>query len=577
MWRTLELEGATRALEFARAEAVAARVLTRATGSPEVFAAAGGVRFAIRGDRVVVDEELGWLDPPTDVANPDPVVQDRLERAARSEFVDRDAAAAARGFDEILAAGLPIGVRLEVLAAAAWQARRADLGERERRFVSEFADLVQQLEPAAFSHAATATAVASMLRLVPPADRTPELLAPVRWLPAATLLPADVEDRARRAVAQRRVGIREARSAWRERAPRRDGGVHGIGDTAAAGRLLWWQPRADGGSDVQWLAPAEFVAAVTEVAGTGTLPAWPFFVEPRLHDDPRAGFGGVPFVAGVEPAEGLAVAQRTWLLPTLTLVLLLAFGLVVVQQLRAGRREAAAVRAQAEFLTTVTHELKTPLASIRLLGEMLAEGRAAGREAEYYRMLASESGRLSMLIENVLDLGRVERGERAYDLRDCDVAEVVHETVTMLEPLAERASSAIEYRGPEPGGGAIVTRIDRSALVQALICVLDNARKYGAGPIVVDLASDAGQPVVITVRDHGAGVPSADRERIFDRFARGSAHAHGATPGVGIGLYLARGIARRLGGDLVCSAPTDGGPGASFTFTLPPGRKEIAA
>jgi signal transduction histidine kinase len=64
-------------------------------------------------------------------------------------------------------------------------------------------------------------------------------------------------------------------------------------------------------------------------------------------------------------------------------------------------------------------------------------------------------------------------------------------------------------------------------------------------------------------------VPDAERERVFERFVRGSAHAHGSTPGVGIGLYLARSIARRLRGDLVCTAPLDGGPGACFTFTLP--------
>lgn len=104
---------------------------------------------------------------------------------------------------------------------------------------------------------------------------------------------------------------------------------------------------------------------------------------PDVVDDPAVTFGGVPHVRGLRPLVTSSLEQRPWLLPAVTFGLLVAFGAAVAVQFRASRREAAAVRAQAEFLTTVTHELKTPLASIRLLGEMLVEGRARGREAEY--------------------------------------------------------------------------------------------------------------------------------------------------------------------------------------------------
>jgi signal transduction histidine kinase len=77
-----------------------------------------------------------------------------------------------------------------------------------------------------------------------------------------------------------------------------------------------------------------------------------------------------------------------------------------------------------------------------------------------------------------------------------------------------------------------------------------------------------GASLLVDVRDRGPGVPENERERIFERFVRGAAHAHGGTPGIGIGLYLARTIARRLGGDLVCASPADGGPGACFTFSF---------
>jgi two-component system phosphate regulon sensor histidine kinase PhoR len=331
--------------------------------------------------------------------------------------------------------------------------------------------------------------------------------------------------------------------------------------------LLWVLPRDDGGHDAARLSIREWLAVVKEAGRSGAVSEWPWLVEAEIGSGTNS-YAGVPRLRGLRPASGPSLGEQGWLLPAITVVLLLAFGLAARLQFRAARREADAVRAQAEFLTTVTHELKTPLASIRLLGEMLAEGRAAGREAEYYRMLAGEAGRLSMLIENVLDLGRLERGERAYDLRPVDVREVVGETMALFSPVGERDGLRVSWS--DRLEREAVVRLDRGAFVQALVCVLDNARKYGAGGGGVDVVTRADAArLAIDIRDRGPGVPEHERERIFERFVRGAAHSHGGTPGIGIGLYLARTIARRLGGDLVCAPPADGGPGACFTFAFP--------
>jgi two-component system phosphate regulon sensor histidine kinase PhoR len=331
---------------------------------------------------------------------------------------------------------------------------------------------------------------------------------------------------------------------------------------------VWWQPRRDGGRDAALLTPEQWCEAVASAGGRGDLPELPvpgwLLVAPSTGDS----FAGVP---GLSDAALRTAVSVDWVTPVLTgaLVAVLALALViaVASRLRAGRAEMQAVRMQSEFLTTVTHELKTPLAAIRLLGEMLADGRAQGRETEYYQMLAGEAGRLSMLIENVLDLGRLERGERAYDLRAVDVGEVVGETLAMFAPLAERDGGKVVW---DDLCGRVIVRVDRGALVQALVAVLDNARKYGGAGARLDVVTRCHDgTVAIDVRDRGPGVPVAERERIFERFVRGEAHAHGGTPGVGIGLYLARSIARRLRGDLVCTDPLDGGAGACFTFTLP--------
>ena len=104
--------------------------------------------------------------------------------------------------------------------------------------------------------------------------------------------------------------------------------------------------------------------------------------------------------------------------------------------------------------------------------------------------------------------------------------------------------------------------------MQALVAVLDNARKYGAvGKRVAVAVTTCSAALMVSIRDHGPGVAPEERESVFDRFVRGKDHQHGSTPGVGIGLYLARSIVRRLGGDLLCVAPA-AGVGAEFRFTL---------
>jgi signal transduction histidine kinase len=316
------------------------------------------------------------------------------------------------------------------------------------------------------------------------------------------------------------------------------------------------------------VTPAEWSDAVTAASLAGALPELP----PPYAPDPAASthvrFGDVPGVRGIFDVATSREPEWLWSLLTGTVLafLLLAFGLAVFWQLRAARREVAAARTQTRFLTTVTHELKTPLAGIRLLGEMLAEGRAHGREAEYYRLLVGEAGRLSMLIENVLDLGRLERGERGSAPAPVAVGDVVGETLAMFAPVAERDGLAVTWSGETNG---LLVHIDRAAFVQAFVAVLDNARKYGGDGATIDVTcqrDDGG--LLLRVRDRGPGVPAGERNAIFDRFVRGSAHRHGSTPGVGIGLYLARTIARCLGGDLVCTPPAHGA-GAQFTFTFP--------
>ncbi len=570
VWRSAEMENALRAAELERAHALTEKLLQRAPTSRAAFAAVPSeLRATLGVDGAIDATDVGWVTQQGSPIDEDLVVDDRIDRATRSEFVDQDAAAAQGAFTELLAVPLLTAVRLRALVAAAWQSKRAGLTERVVALRRELDAQLVALSPADLGRPAVAQVVAAAMRLAaagkPPvwADTLVPFLPPDLFasLPgAAPWQPAHDTLRRRRAL------LSTIAEAWKAQPRATDAGLLAVDPT----RLLWWLPGNGGGHDVALLTPVEWCECVQRAGHEGALPEVPspFGLLPATATSVE--FAGVPGIRGIANVR-TTWSEPLWMRPTLTAGLLallgLAVTLAVVLQLRAARREVQAVRTQSEFLTTVTHELKTPLAAIRLLGEMLVDGRARGREADYYRMLAGEAGRLSMLIENVLDLGRLERGERAYDLRAVDVGEVLGETLAMFAPLAERDGAKVVW---DDLLGSVAVHVDRGALVQALIAVLDNARKYAAVGARIDVVTRRhDDQVAIDVRDHGPGVPPLERERIFERFVRGSAHAHGSTPGVGIGLYLARSIVRRLAGDLVCTDPVDGGPGACFTFLLP--------
>lgn len=247
--------------------------------------------------------------------------------------------------------------------------------------------------------------------------------------------------------------------------------------------------------------------------------------------------------------------------------LVLVFAGSALLMWRAFRREAEALRARSEFLTGVTHELKTPVASMRLVAEVLRDDDVPpARQREYVTLLAGEAPRLAGLVDNVLDLGQMERGERAYDRQPGDLVVVVRDVVAAFTPLAQRAGLVVSLTEGADHAPALV---DGNALTQALLNVLENARKYASRGGRLELTTTRAAAMFrVTVRDFGPGVPSAERETIFVRFQRGTAHRHGSIPGVGLGLHLARTIVMQHGGSLHCEAPPEG-PGACFVFTLP--------
>jgi signal transduction histidine kinase len=258
----------------------------------------------------------------------------------------------------------------------------------------------------------------------------------------------------------------------------------------------------------------------------------------------------------------------------------LALGLIVVVLVAAillgGWLMAADVRRQmrlaqqkTDFVSNVSHELKTPLTSIRMFADMLVEGRVSERDRQtnFLRIISAESARLTRLINNVLDFARMERGAPACERRQCDLVEVVREVVNTCRPHLESVGVALSE---EIQADQLSLIGDRDELAQIILNLLSNAEKYGGNEILVRVRREktsAGEAGCVDVLDRGPGIPEKKRETIFQPFQRLNDSLASGVSGSGLGLTLARRMARAHGGDVSCS-PRKGG-GSCFTVTLP--------
>ena len=256
-------------------------------------------------------------------------------------------------------------------------------------------------------------------------------------------------------------------------------------------------------------------------------------------------------VSPMAPATGHVLAARglLWLAVAICLM-----ALVLVQ--RALAREARAVSREKAFVAGVTHELRTPVAAIRVFGETLAEG--GGDAREYGALLAEESERLEALVERVLAATRLDEAPQFTEVRPGDLLASV---VRLMRPRAERRGVTLRARVDEALGDA---RWDEDAVRGALLNLIDNAIKHGRPSGEVDAVAEGdAEHVRLSVRDDGPGIGRRDQRRIFGRFARGTTEA----AGTGLGLYLVDQVVRIHGGRV--DLTSGDGHGCIFTLVLP--------
>jgi signal transduction histidine kinase len=233
-------------------------------------------------------------------------------------------------------------------------------------------------------------------------------------------------------------------------------------------------------------------------------------------------------------------------------------------------RQLTLARQKTDFVSNVSHELKTPLTSIRMFSELLAEGRVtdAAKQRSYLGIITAETARLTRLINNVLDFARIERGEKKYNFQNCDLVALVRETAETFRPHLEANGFRFECELPEH---PLFVNGDRDALAQIAVNLLSNAEKYADSNKEVGLRvvqqSTPLPYVEVQVLDRGLGVPSGCGEKIFEQFYRAHDSLSSGIQGSGLGLSLARQIARAHGGDVVYE-PREGG-GSCFSLRLP--------
>jgi signal transduction histidine kinase len=219
------------------------------------------------------------------------------------------------------------------------------------------------------------------------------------------------------------------------------------------------------------------------------------------------------------------------------------------------------------FVAAVSHELKTPLTSIRMYAELLLSKRVSNPEKQqtYLEVMVAESERLTRLINNVLDFGKLEQGRKKYRISEFDMGQFLLECIRTNQVRLKKAGFELITQVPDQ---AFPVKTDRDAMAQVFLNLMDNAIKYaGAGKFLKIILGRSSQDVQIKIQDDGPGIEPGLGEKIFDKFFRADNSLTTSKPGSGLGLSITRHMLRDLGGDIVMD--TTLARGAGFIIRIP--------
>ena len=336
--------------------------------------------------------------------------------------------------------------------------------------------------------------------------------------------------------------------------------VHRLGPSPSS-------PPFAGGSNTSNAAPAILASDTRAVGGDVALRVNVHLVQPQLlyarQQSRTRWFGLLILTAALTALAGLAAAWKAF------------------------HRQRRLSQLKSDFVSSVSHELRAPIASVRLMAERLEGGRVKtdAKKSEYFRFIRQECQRLSSLMENVLDFSRLEQGRKQYEMEPVDPLELVRQTVQVMEPAAaERQIQLVtQLSGALPEALNVSPSWDGRAVQQALVNLIDNALKHSPPGECVNVGFElSGEPphrdrkspvspsprwVHLWVEDHGPGIPPAEHARIFERFYRLGSELRRETPGVGIGLSIVKHVVQAHGGRVIVRSAV--GQGSRFTLALP--------
>jgi two-component system, OmpR family, sensor histidine kinase SenX3 len=275
---------------------------------------------------------------------------------------------------------------------------------------------------------------------------------------------------------------------------------------------------------------------------------------------------------------GLALALNvTWIVLNWREVVPLVLGIIFFGLIIAGLvvytvflvREIHKNEQQDSFLNAVTHELKTPIASLRLYLETLQTRQVTeAQQKDFYRIMLEDTDRLLGTVEQILKAGEARHASSKKNWESVEFSAIVAETVDLTRLRHHLPSEVLRFAGP--AGEQIYLRGNPQELRTAVFNLVENAVKYSGEKkeIEVDLLTPDMDTILLRVRDKGVGIPNPELKRIFKRFYRVASSATGRVKGTGLGLFIVRSIARRHGGDAF--AESEGtGHGSTFTLRLP--------
>ncbi len=271
------------------------------------------------------------------------------------------------------------------------------------------------------------------------------------------------------------------------------------------------------------------------------------------------------FRSGREVIEALNLKRNFYFWTILTLIVVLISGAVLIS--RTINQEMAVLKLKSDFVSSVSHEFKSPLTSIKSLAERLRDGKVKDSERmmQYFSVITQDADRLTRLVTNILDFSKIEEGKREFEFVETDVGKLVTQMIEEFqrEEIANRVKiqTRIAEDIPHLDG-------DKEALSQALNNLLDNAVKFSSDrkEIEVDLKKD-GTNIIIEVKDKGIGIPPDDLNKIFDKFYQGHNAVRQTTKGTGLGLTLVKHTVEAHGGRIEVKSRVD--EGSTLSIILP--------